>query len=63
MDLVPEEERDERFEKMKSQVVEFFAKRKIKVKEFHRTCAESLEGMQDYNDTVAEMLLKIATNN
>ena len=63
MDLIPEDERDEKFETMKSQVVEFFAKRKIKIQEFHRTCAESLDGMQDYNDTVAEMLLKIATTN
>jgi len=63
IDLIPEEERDEKIEKYKAQVVEFFAKRKIKIAEFHRTCAEDLEGMENFNDAVAEMLLKIATNN
>ncbi len=60
-DLVPEADREKTIEKMKSEIVSFFAKRKITVKEFHIVCAENVEGMEPYNDAAAEMILKIAT--
>ena len=62
-DLLPENKRDKVIEEMKSEIVEFFAKRKITIQEFHISCAENIEGMEKYNDAAAEMILKIATEN
>jgi hypothetical protein len=60
-DLVPEKEREKAVESMKSEIIDFFAKRKISIKEFHIVCAENVEGMEKFNDAAAEMILQIAT--
>jgi len=62
-DLVPEKERNDTIESMKKEIIEFFSSRNISIKEFHIVCAENVEGMKDFNDRAAEMILKIATNN
>jgi translation elongation factor EF-Tu-like GTPase len=59
-DLIPEAERSKVIEQMKSEIVEFFAKRKITIQNFYITCAEPLAGMEEFNDNAAEMLLRIA---
>ena len=60
-DKVPEGERKALVESMKGEIVTFFSKRKITVKEFHITCAENVEGMEPFNDSAAAMILQIAT--
>jgi GTPase SAR1 family protein len=62
-DLVEKAKREKLIESMKSKIVEFFAKRKITIKEFHIVCAESVDGMEEYNDAAASMILNIATRN
>jgi GTPase SAR1 family protein len=63
VDLVPEADREKIIEGMKGQIIEFFAKRKIGIRDFFYTCAESVEGMEKYNDNTAAMVLKIAVEN
>jgi hypothetical protein len=48
---------------MKAQITEFFAKRKITLRDCFYTCAEPLAGMEKYNDACAEMILKICLEN
>ena len=52
-------------EELKTEIENFFNKRKIAVKEFFVVCAEAVEGFEDvktYNDHTAEMILKITIN-
>jgi hypothetical protein len=54
------------FEEIKKRIETFFKDRKIGVKEFFMTCGETVKGFDDvetFNDRVAEMMLKIATEN
>ncbi|MHA1620132.1 MAG: hypothetical protein ACTSVZ_12715 [Promethearchaeota archaeon] len=62
-DLIPTDQREATVEKMKEEIIDFFLKRKISIKEFHTVCAETEDvvGMEVYNDRAAEMILKIAT--
>jgi hypothetical protein len=62
-DLLDKSIRDKKVEEMKAQVIEFFAKRKIGIRDFFYTCAETVEGMEPYNDNAAAMILKIAVEN
>jgi len=62
IDLVPENQRSQVVESMKSEIIEFFAKRNIVIKEFYTVSAESVEGMGSFNDKAAEMILFIATS-
>ena len=62
-DLILAGEQDKLLEDMKAQITEFFAKRKITIRDFFKTCAEPLDGMEQYNDAIAEMILKICTEN
>ncbi len=53
-----------KIEEIKSQIEEFFKLRKITITEFFITCGETVEGFADveeYNNRVAEMILKITT--
>ena len=55
---------EKKVQELKTEIENFFQKRKIGVKEFFIVCAESVEGFEDiksYNDHTAEMILKIAT--
>ena len=61
VDLIEEGERDKKIEELKESVTEFFEKRKIKIAEFHITVAETVEGLEGYNDAAAQMILNIAT--
>lgn len=61
IDLIAENQRIQTVESMKSEVIEFFAKRNITVKEFYTVSAESVGGMESFNDKAAEMILFIAT--
>jgi hypothetical protein len=64
IDLV-EGDAEKQVEEYKAAIEEFFKKRKISVKEFFITCAESVKGFEDvqtYNDRTAEMILEITTN-
>ncbi len=59
-------QREKKLGQMKTQIEEFFQKRKISINEFFITCGETVEGFEDiesYNDKVAEMILKITTGN
>ena len=60
IDLV--EDPEKKVEEMKTEIANFFKQRKINVKEFFITCAESVKGFEDvqtYNDRTAEMILEI----
>lgn len=64
VDLV--ENRDEKLEEVKKQISEFFKDRKIEVNDVFVTCGETIEDFDDvetYNNAVAEMILKITTEN
>ncbi len=62
VDLVSEEKRKKTIELMKNEINAHFAKRKIGVAEFFVVCAEDIDGMDDYNDNIPQMVLEIATN-
>lgn len=62
-DLIPEEDKEKFLNDIQVNVKEFFAKRKISVKEYFRTCAETNEEYSGYNDNAAKMMLQIATEN
>ncbi|MHA1511600.1 MAG: hypothetical protein ACTSRX_07770 [Promethearchaeota archaeon] len=62
IDLIAENLRVQTVESMKAEVIEFFAKRNIVVKEFYTVSAESVGGMESFNDKAAEMILYIATS-
>ena len=60
--MIEANQRTQVVDSMKSEVIEFFAKRNIVVKEFYTVSAESVGGMESFNDKAAEMILYIATN-
>ncbi|MHA1339390.1 MAG: hypothetical protein ACTSRZ_04150 [Promethearchaeota archaeon] len=62
-DLIEAADKEKFIKNMEEKIRDFFGKKNIKIKEFHRTCAESKEEYKDYNDNVAKMLLGIALNN
>ena len=62
-DLIPDEDKEKFIMDMQEKVEEFFAKRKITVREYFRTCAETNEEYLQFNDKAAEMMLKIAVDN
>ena len=61
IDLVDANQRTQVVDSMKAEVIEFFAKRNIVVKEFYTVSAENVGGMESFNDKAAEMILYIAT--
>lgn len=62
-DLIEEEDKDAYLIDFQEKVNEFFAKRKIIVREYFSTCAETNEEYTGYNDNAAKMMLQIATEN
>ena len=64
IDLI-EKDAEKKVEEAKTKIEDFFKQRKISIKEYFITCAESVKGFEDvqtYNDRTAEMILKITTN-
>ncbi len=64
IDLI-EKDPEKKVEEAKTEIVDFFKQRKISIKEFFITCAESVKGFEDvqtYNDRTAEMILEITTD-
>jgi translation elongation factor EF-Tu-like GTPase len=64
IDLI-EKDGEKKVEEAKIKIEDFFKQRKISIKEYFITCAESVKGFEDvqtYNDRTAEMILKITTN-
>ncbi len=64
-DLIPgeQEEKEKFLNDLQEKVNEFFARRKITIREYFRTCAETNEEYTGYNDNAARMMLQIATDN
>lgn len=56
-----EDDKDKELEKMKTKISEFFNNRKIEIIEYFFTCGEIIEGFEDDNNRVAEMILEITT--
>jgi hypothetical protein len=56
-----EGDRDKELEQMKTKINEFFNTRKIEIIENFVTCGEVIEGFEDDNNRVAEMILQITT--
>ena len=54
-------QKEKTINKWKEQIGDFFAKRKIEIAGFFQTVGENLEGMEEYNDNAAAMILKIIT--
>jgi len=55
---------DKKLEELKTQINDFFGKRKIAINDTFITCGETVEGFEDieiYNNQVAEMILEITT--
>ena len=53
-----------KLEEVKKKILDFFSKRKINITDIFITCGETVEGFSDieeYNNHVAEMMLKITT--
>ncbi|MBA7515483.1 hypothetical protein ES705_07525 [subsurface metagenome] len=53
-----------KLEKLETEIIDFFKRRKIQIVETFITCGESVEGFEDvqiYNDRVVEMILRIIT--
>ena len=53
---------EKELESIKKKITDFFEYRKVKVDDFYITCGETVEGFEDveeYNNRVAEMILKI----
>jgi len=64
IDLI-EKDTEKKVEEAKTKIEDFFKQRKISIKEYFITCAESVKGFEDvqtYNDRTAEMILRITTN-
>ena len=55
------QQKDKMITEWKEKITDFFTKRKIEVVDFFQTVGENIEGMEDYNDNVAKMILKIIT--
>lgn len=65
IDLV-EGDKEKKLNTVKTQINDFFEKRKIAVNDTFITCGETIEGFEDietYNNQVAEMILEITTKN
>jgi len=62
-DKITAANKDKYLDEMKGKIVEFFAKRKISIRESFYTCAEPVEKMEKYNDAIAAMILKICLEN
>jgi hypothetical protein len=62
-DLITAEDKEAYLNELQEKASEFFAKRKITVREYFRTCAETNEEYAIYNDNAAKMMLQIATDN
>lgn len=62
-DLIEDEDPDKFLNDLEEQTEEFFGKRKIKIKGFFRTCAETKDDYKEFNDNAAKMILDIATQN
>ncbi|TFF88411.1 MAG: hypothetical protein EU550_01340 [Promethearchaeota archaeon] len=64
VDLI-EGDKDSQLEEMKKKITSFFEKRKIEITDFFVTCGESniedFDELEEYNNHVAEMILKIIT--
>ncbi len=64
IDLI-EEDAEKKVEAAKAEIIDFFKQRKISVKDFFITCAETVPGFEDvqtYNDRTAEMILEITVD-
>jgi len=60
-----EGDKEKELEKLTKKISDFFNKRKININEFFVTCGEtidSFDGVEEYNNHVAEMILKITTS-
>jgi translation elongation factor EF-Tu-like GTPase len=65
IDLV-EGDKEKKLEEVKAQINNFFEARKIAINEIYITCGETIEGfegIETYNNQVAEMILEITINN
>ena len=61
-DLIPDADKEKFIKDFEEKVTDFFAKRKITIRECYRTCAETNEEYTHYNDNAAKMMLQIATD-
>ena len=61
--MIPEDDKEKYISDFQEKVDEFFAKRKITIREYFRTCAENNEEYSGFNDNAAKMMLQIATEN
>ncbi len=60
-----EGDKEKELEKLTKKISDFFNKRKININEFFITCGETVDnfdGVEEYNNHVAEMILKITTS-
>lgn len=55
-------QRDKKLKEAREKIQAFFEKRKIEIVDFFNTVGEHLEGMENYNDNLAAMILKIITS-
>ena len=62
VDLIPENERDKIQDTMQNDIRAHFAKRKINISNFFTVCAETIDGMESFNDEIPKMILEISTN-
>ena len=63
VDLLNVTEVENKIKAYESEIIAFFAKKKIKVKSFYRTCGlRDMNGMTEFNENVARMLLSITGN-
>ena len=60
VDLMDATDRDEKLKIMDASIKEHFAKRKINIKQSFTVCAEDIDGMEDFNDEIPKMMLKIS---
>ena len=63
VDLIKAKDPEKFIKNLENKVTELFNKRKIKIKKFFRTCAETSEDQAKLNDNAARMILEIATGN
>ena len=54
-------QKEKKLQDAKEKIQNFFDKRKIEISDYFNTVGEHLEGMEDYNDNMAAMILKIIT--
>ena len=59
-------QKEKKLEEFKKKIEAFFQNRKVEINDIFITCGETVEGfanIETYNNTVAEMILKICTAN